>query len=258
MILEIDAGNTSLKWRWRGKAARGARDLRQLASAVAPAGRPDAVLVCDVRGEEFKAELAAWVAGRWELRPRFATVARACGGVTIQYPDVSKLGADRWLAMLAGFSRARGSCAIIDSGTALTVDLLDADGLHRGGYIMPGLQTLRSALARDTSIRLNPADAAESAVPGNDTDTAVRNGTLLMLRGAARAALERLERELGRPRPGAKRPRPECESPMVILTGGDAPLLDVFLREQAERGGAATVPDLVLDGLAVACADPET
>lgn len=250
MILEIDAGNTSLKWRWRGAAAHSARGLRQLESAVAHAGRPDEVLVCNVRGEEFEADLAAWVAGKWEMRPRFAKVARACGGVRIQYPDPSRLGADRWLAMLAGFRRARGSCLIVDSGTALTIDLLNADGSHLGGYIMPGLETSRAALLQNTSIRLTPSDAAESAAPGNDTGAAVRNGTLFMLCSAVRAALERFERE-------HRRLRPEEKGPMVILTGGDAALLDALLREEPGPGGVLTVPDLVLDGLALACAEPE-
>ena len=248
MILEIDAGNTSLKWRWRGKAAHKARDPEQFEAAMAHAERPDEVLVCNVRGEQFETELTTLFAGKWEVRPRFATVARARGGVRIQYPDVSKLGADRWLAMLAGFKRARGSCLIVDSGTALTIDLLDADGLHLGGYIMPGLETSRAALTRNTSIRLAPAETVESDAPGNDTGAAVRNGTLFMLRGALRAALERFEREHGRPQPEDKRPRPERNSPNVILTGGDAALL----KGELGRDNVLTVPDLVLDGLALA------
>ena len=243
MILEIDAGNTSLKWRWRGAAANSVRGLRQLESVIAHDGRPDEVLVCNVRGEEFEAELTARFAGEWGVRPRFAKVARACGGVRVQYPNPSRLGADRWLAMLAGFRRASGSCLIVDSGTALTIDLLDADGLHLGGYIMPGLETSRAALTRNTSIRLAPAEAAESAEPGNDTGTAVRNGTRLMLCSAVCVALERFERE--------------HKSSMAILTGGDAALLAAFLKEESGRDGVVTVPDLVLDGLALAWPNPE-
>lgn len=250
MILEIDAGNTSLKWRWRGAAANSVRGPQQLESAVAHAGRPEEVLVCNVRGARFEADLTAWFAGKWNVRPRFAKVARARGGVSIQYPDPSRLGADRWLAMLAGFRRARGSCLIVDAGTALTIDLLDADGLHLGGYIMPGLETSRTALLRNTSIRLAPAEAEESTAPGNDTGAAVRNGTLFMLCSAVRTALERFER-------GHERLRPEQNSPMVILTGGDAALLDAFLKEESGRDGVATVPDLVLDGLALAWPNPE-
>ncbi|MXY91414.1 MAG: type III pantothenate kinase [Gammaproteobacteria bacterium] len=241
MILEIDAGNTSLKWRWRGSAASSVSSLRQLESAIADARRPDEVLVCNVRGEEFEAELTAWLVDKWELRPQFATVARVCGGVRIQYPDPSRLGADRWLAMLAGFRIAGGSCLVVDSGTALTIDMLDAGGLHLGGYIMPGLETSRAALTRDTSIRLAPADAAESAAPGNDTAAAVRNGTLFMLCSAVRAALERRERQ--------------DENTPVILTGGDAAILHAFLQEEIGRNGMQIVPDLVLDGLALTCPD---
>ena len=240
MILEIDAGNTSLKWRWRGAAARGASGPKQLEAAIARAGRPDEVLVCNVRGAEFQADLTAWFADKWRLRPRFAKVARACGGVRIQYPDVSKLGVDRWLAMLAGFRRARGGCLIVDSGTALTIDLLDADGLHLGGYIMPGLETMRSALSRNTEIRLPPGDkGAETTALGNDTAAAVRNGTLFMLCGAVRTAARRFEQQ--------------AANPMLILTGGDAGLL----QRELGRDGVVTVPDLVLDGLALACAEPE-
>jgi len=241
VILEIDAGNTSLKWRWRGSAASSVSSLRQLESAIADARRPDEVLVCNVRGEEFEAELTAWFADRWELRPRFAAVARVCGGVRIQYPDPSRLGADRWLAMLAGFRIAGGSCLVVDGGTALTIDMLDAGGLHLGGYIMPGLEMSRAALTRDTSIRLAPGGAAESAAPGNDTAAAVRNGTLFMLCSAVRAALKRRERQ--------------NESPPVILTGGDAAVLGAFLQEEIGRDGILTVPDLVLDGLALTCPD---
>ncbi len=237
MILEIDAGNTSLKWRWRGLASNTVRGLGQLESAFANARRPDEALVCNVRGGEFEAELTTWFADKWKLRPRFAAVARVCGGVRIQYPDPSRLGADRWLAMLAGFRIAGGSCLVVDSGTALTIDMLDAGGLHLGGYIMPGLETSRAALTRNTSIRLAPADAAESVAPGNDTAAALRNGTLFMLCGAVRAALERRKR-VG-------------ESPPVILTGGHAAVLDAFLQEEIGRDGILTVPDLVLDGLAL-------
>ncbi len=239
MILEIDAGNTSLKWRWRGEAARRARDLAQLQSSLAGGRRPEEVLVCNVRGAGFAAELAAWFAREWNLRPCFAQVARACGGVRIRYPDPSRLGVDRWLAMLAGFGRVRGRCLIVDSGTALTIDLLDAGGLHLGGYIMPGLETLRSSLARETEVRLPPEDGQESVAPGNDTAAAVRNGTLFMLCGAVRAAMERFERE--------------AEASALILTGGDAALL----ARNLGRDGLSTVPDLVLDGLAIARAAPE-
>ena len=238
MILEIDAGNSSLKWRWRGSAASSVADLVQLESALARGGRPREVLVSNVRGAEFEVELEQWAAREWRLQPRFARVTRACGSVRNRYPDPSRLGADRWLAMLAGYGLAQGSCLIADSGTALTIDLIDADGLHLGGYIMPGLRTMRAGLLRNTDIRLPPVGEVESIALGNDTESAVRNGTLFMLCGAVRMAATRLA-------------QPDA-SPMLILTGGDAALLE----RELSREGVVTVPDLVLDGLAIACAHP--
>lgn len=239
MILEIDAGNTSLKWRWRGSAASSVLDLAQLESALAHAGRPGEVLVCNVRGAEFEAELARLLMHKWSLCPRFARVARECGGVRNQYPDPSRLGADRWLAMLAGYGLTRQACLIADSGTALTIDLVDASGLHLGGYIMPGLEALRTGLLRNTEIRLPQEGESESTTLGNDTGAAVRNGTLFMLCSAVRMAAARL--------------RQETERPMLILTGGNAALLE----EELGPDGVMAIPELVLDGLAFACAEAE-
>ena len=239
MILEIDAGNTSLKWRWRGSGASVAGDLAQLDTALGRVDRPDEVLVCNVRGADFEADLDQWLARKWRLRARFARVTRACGGVRNQYPDPSRLGVDRWLSMLAGYRLAQGSCLIADSGTALTIDLVNAGGLHLGGYIMPGLDSLRSCLPRDTQIRLPPGDAAESTSLGNDTARAVRNGTLFMLSSAVRMAAENLINE--------------ASSPALILTGGDAALLEKELGWDSVQ----TVPELVLDGLSIACEEQE-
>ena len=240
MILEIDAGNSSLKWRWRGSEASSVRDLAALEMALGDTACPGEALVCNVRGVEFEAEITHWLARKWRLRPRFARVVRARGGVRVQYPEPAGLGADRWLAMLAGYRLARDNCLIVDSGTALTIDALDAGGLHLGGYIMPGLATLRSGLLRSTAIRPPPESETASTALGNNTGAAIRNGALFMLCGAVRLAAERLAGDNG-------------ASPALILTGGDAPLL----RREIGIDSARVVPELVLDGLALADAGPE-
>ena len=235
MTLEIDAGNSSLKWRWRGSPASSAASLGELETALGDCGPPREALICSVRGADFEAEANRWFADKWGLQPRFARVVREWGGVRIQYPDPSALGADRWLAMLAGFRLAPGGCLIVDSGTALTIDLLDANGLHLGGYIMPGLETLQSGLLRNTAIRLQPTREKPATAPGNDTASAVRNGAAFMLCSVVRAAVENRAREAG-------------EQPMLILTGGDAAMLQGELGEV----NSLLVPELVLDGLGLA------
>lgn len=240
-ILEIDAGNSSLKWRWRGMAAAIAANLSRLDAALGDAGPPEQVLVCSVRGAEFEAELSAWLARKWNLRPRFARVLREYGGVRIQYPDPASLGADRWLAILAGYRRVRGSCLIVDGGTALTIDMLNADGLHLGGYILPGLRAAQSGLLQNTGIVLPAESGAVSSAPGNDTGAAVRNGAVFMLCSAIQVAAQRMTGE-------------NMADVTLILSGGDAPLL---LRE-LELKPMLLVPELVLEGLALACADPDS
>ena len=58
-----------------------------------------------------------------------------CAGLRIAYADPRHLGVDRFLALLA--ARDAGDVLLVGVGTALTIDLLDADGLHRGGRIAP-------------------------------------------------------------------------------------------------------------------------
>ncbi len=242
MILEIDAGNSSLKWRWRASPAAdtgpaaSAGDLAELEAALGGASspRPQEVLICNVRGADFEAEISRWLKDKWNLPPRFARVVRESGGLRIQYPNPADLGADRWLAMLAGFRLAGGACLVVDSGTALTIDLIDPDGLHLGGYIMPGLRSLWAELLRGTAIRLPPAPENPATAPGNDTASAVRNGALFMLCAAVRAAL-------------ADWQQARAEPPPLILTGGDAPLL----RRELKDANPLHEPELVLDGLAL-------
>ena len=77
---------------------------------------------------------------------RVATVA-ALGRLRVAYPEPSQLGVDRFLALLAA-SDAVEPCLLLSFGSALTADVLDADGRHRGGIIAPSpdfqIQAMRS------------------------------------------------------------------------------------------------------------------
>ena len=54
----------------------------------------------------------------------------------------------------AAFSQSNGPCLIIDSGTAFTLDVINEEGLHLGGFILPGLRLMRESLVSKTGIRL--------------------------------------------------------------------------------------------------------
>ena len=156
------------------------------------------------------------------------------GGLRIAYPQPESLGADRFLAMLG--ARARGTLAngtlpwlVVGIGTAITLDLLDADGLHRGGRIAPSPALMREAL-HGRAAQLPERGGACVAFADNTLD-ALRSGC----DGAALALIEQGLRDAGTLL-GA--------TPALILHGGGVDALS-GLPDDATRA-----PALVLEGLA--------
>lgn len=127
---------------------------------------------------------------RKTLAPRCDNIAMArtlpaCAGVRIAYPQPERLGVDRFLALLAARARAPGPVLLVAVGTALTIDLLDGEGLHRGGRIAPTPALMRAALhTRVPQLPLKGGDYAEFA---DDTADALASGC----EGAALGLIQR-------------------------------------------------------------------
>ena len=68
----------------------------------------------------------------------FVTAAQEFQGLTNGYLDPSLLGADRWLALIGAWTLARSARCVVDAGTAVKVDSVDAQGQHLGGLIVDG------------------------------------------------------------------------------------------------------------------------
>lgn len=248
MIIEIDAGNTRLKWRSRSRSgevggALIAQSAQEIAETIArnsstgETARVDAVRIASVRSPDSLAALVAECEQLFSVSPVVAKVVPGLAGVQIQYSDPARLGVDRWLAMLAAKARVSGACLVVDSGTALTIDQLNDEGGHEGGYILPGLELMCRSLEQNTRIRLNPDFGQGNIGFGHSTDAAVYQGCL-----AAAVALVKTQFLALRGVNAEAR---------LILTGGGAAALLPHLAEE----GAEWVPDLVLDGLAPACAE---
>ncbi len=253
MILELDLGNSRIKWRVlrSGKAIAdqgAASDLSGLKDDLASTSAIHHVRICSVRKGEALQQLVEWIKSRFGVTPLIAKVTTSCGKVTNRYQDPARLGIDRWLAMLAAFERAQGPCIIIDGGTALTVDILDSEGLHLGGFILPGLSLMARSLEENTAIKLSTQGQVPSIDLGHSTDQAVRNGIL----AAVIALIEKLQLDQLQSTGGTVK---------IVLTGGDAGTLSAILEhaglhtEKFAGAGARLeiVKDLVLDGLALAC-----
>lgn len=123
------------------------------------------------RAEKARAALAAIEADRieWLRTPRHA------GGVTNHYARPERLGIDRFLAMLAAHARAPGACVVVGCGTALTLDLVAADGGHAEGMIALSPDGMLQALRGATAIAdRNPDAFAGGAI--DDTAAALQAG----------------------------------------------------------------------------------
>lgn len=151
-------------------------------------------------------------------------------GIVAGYRDNRQLGVDRVLAMVAARDRCVGPFCVVDAGTAVTVDCVDADGRHRGGFILPGQGLARDCLLARTAIPSDPA-IDDPGLFGRDTASAVAKGARL----AVASLVERLiSREL------------DAADVPVFLGGGDASSLAPLMPSPC-----IVVPDLVLQGLAV-------
>lgn len=231
-ILDLDIGNSRTKWRFEGRA--GALASPALPSAGDLGRLPGRVRVAAVAGRQ--AQVAASIRDELGVAAEFAAVTAELGGVVCAYAEPASLGVDRWLALVAAWRQSRGATVVVDAGTAVTVDLVDAGGRHRGGFIAPGLSMMRRALAGQTrDVGFDPPDAEPGgAVPGTTTAAAVAAGTFAMLRGFVEHVVGALAGNSG----GAV---------TVFLCGGDAEALASSLPLDLR-----VVPELVLDGLAIA------
>lgn len=250
MILELDCGNSFIKWRVlsaapaRAVVAAGVADaLDELQGAVAAI--PGLALchsrLVSVRSDEETAGIVSFIALHFGVEARCVSPVREFAGVQNGYSDFARLGLDRWLAILGAYHQVRRACLVLDLGTAVTADFVSQEGRHIGGFICPGMPLMRNQLRTHTRrIRYDDAAASEalhSMVPGRSTVEAVERGCVWMLRGFVQA-----QQELAREYWG--------EDFDVFLTGGDAALL----REQLP--GACLAPDLIFAGLAIACPLP--
>ena len=250
MILLIDVGNTRLKWAWL--TSTGLSDQQAVVHREAKPGlwrtalfesgqHPTRVLVSNVAGPKMAKTLARLTKKVFRVEIEFITAAQEYNGLSNGYLDPALLGADRWLALIGAWTRARGALCVVDAGTAVKVDAVDATGQHLGGLIAPGIHMMREELMSKTSDIAKAASQSTPSLAGilaNNTVGAVSRGAVFALAGMADRAAEIVEQSTG-------------TVPKLFITGGDAGMITGIMRTRGEN-----VPDLVLQGLAVIAAQP--
>lgn len=228
-LFAVDIGNTSVKVAPGGEWTK-VRVFPSLAEAADFVGKQGAEGVAFCTTRSLAPQEMELVRGWRELRytPEMAP--------WVRYLTPESLGPDRLAAVIAVRALFPGECVLVaDAGTALTLDVVDARGVFRGGNISAGLNMRLDALHGGTS-RL-PRIEAEGGCPqfGRDTASALRAGAewgmVYEVAGAARSA------------------RKEWGGVRVVLTGGDADLLKPMLEVCLDGFKLSCVPGLVLNGI---------
>lgn len=236
MILECDIGNSFCKWRIidaSGQAKRaGSFAYDQGFDAILLQPDIKRVRVACVAGDETEERFRQWLVSVLGLEAEFARTTSQCAEVSCAYSKPSKLGVDRWLALIAGYQQVKGAVLVVDVGSALTVDAVDAAGVHLGGYIVPGQQLMANSLLRDTEqVTFELVLAAASPRFGATTDDSVYGGIAAALLGAVNVAVAEASKQIP-------------EGFAILLTGGGGQVLQEHMPADAQL-----VPDLVLNGL---------
>ncbi|MGQ4660335.1 type III pantothenate kinase [Lysobacter sp. F6437] len=200
----------------------GAEIARQLPGSI------DVAYLASVAADDVRVTVLQALSTRCR-RIAIARTARRWGGLRIAYAEPARLGVDRFLAMLAVQAGNTGPALVCGIGTALTIDLLDADGRHRGGRIAPSPTLMREALHRRATQL--PVEGGHYREFADDTIDALASGCDGAALGLVERSLAGARRELG-------------TEPALVLHGGGAPGLAGHLPS------ARLVPTLVLDGLA--------
>ncbi|MEW6679115.1 MAG: type III pantothenate kinase [Pseudomonadota bacterium] len=248
----MDAGNSRIKWRLSragqtlDQGVVSTPDVAALAQVWQRLGW-EASCVSSVAGgevNEFLRSLLATPAGGGPcgtgdaIQIHWVAAAARSHGIVSSYQPPETLGPDRYCALVAANrQQVAGSpqdWVVVNVGTALTADMLTADGVFLGGVILPGPDLMREALARGTA-RVIVEDAAVQTGWPVTTRAAVGQGIGWALWGGVAGMLETLGRETGR-------------LPGVLLSGGArAMLVPRFLAAGVEL---REIDELVLEGLA--------
>lgn len=135
-------------------------------------------------------------------------------GVKLRYPKPASIGADRLANVAQAVHFGKLPAVVVDFGTAVTFDIIDAKGCYLGGIIAPGLATAASALHERTALLPLIRIQRITSPIGKSTKQGIQIGLLLGAVGIVREVVSRITREAFS---GIR--------PSILATGGDAELV---------------------------------
>lgn len=243
--LFLDLGNTRIKvaleddsgYQYLGPISMTDFNNPDLLEDFLGSAKPTAVFMSSVLSADDLDSVKSIIQSTYELFPVMLTAQKSCCGLTTGYDDFNQLGDDRWMALQGARSLTHQPILVIDAGTAMTIDGI-LDGQHLGGFIVPGLSSLRASLGEDTaniSVVEEPSHSSRTfsipALLATSTHAAILGGTLYMTASFINSIIADLNNQVG-------------TQFKVFITGGNAPKLNVLIDTPTEY-----IPDLVLLGM---------
>ena len=218
----IDVGNTRLKWAQYASAqpnarliAYGAEFLENIETLAeerwSRLEAPSNILGCIVAGEGVRRRVQEQLE-LWDVVPQWAASEPESAGLINGYDHPSRLGVDRWIAMIGARQRVLSSgnmrsVIVVMVGTAVTVDAISDEGRFLGGLILPGHGIMLKALESGTA-GLHVPTGEVQIFPTNTSDALTSGGTYAIA-GAVERMIQHLRQHSG-------------QEPVCIMTGGAA------------------------------------
>jgi type III pantothenate kinase len=242
-LLALDVGNTRLKWTLYDRVApeatvidQGAEFLENIDSLAegpwAKLPAPTHILGCIVAGDAVRRRVNSQLE-LWDAHVQWVHASAAESGVSNGYDHPTRLGADRWVALIgakAHFKRQQmPPMVVVMIGTAVTVDAMDPNGQFLGGFILPGHGIMLRALESGTAgLRVPTGNVVP--FPTNTSDALTSGGTF-----AIAGAVERMMQHL----------QDKCQAkPHCILAGGAGWKMAPYM-----NGPVELVEHLIFEGL---------
>lgn len=193
---------------------------------------PDQVIICSVLDGNSNQRLIKLFSSYAIHDYYFLDPSTESFGIQLGYSEPGQLGADRLATLIAAHEKFDGNKCIVDCGTAVTVDALDANGIHQGGVIFPSVASMQRALSADTGISHNKADRNFDVFASNTQD-AIYTGCLAAVVGGIQQAVNIMQAHYGL-------------FDLIIMTGGNAKLVIPMLTQKVLHESK-----LVLNGLMI-------
>jgi len=169
----------------------------------------------------------------WKLSALELT-SKTVRGVGIDYPKPDSIGPDRLANAVAAKFHFGAPVVVVDFGTAVTFDVVNASGDYAGGIIAPGLAAMTDYLHEKTALLPRIKIHEIKTVVGKSTEAAMLVGAVHGYRGLVRGLITELRREI------------KTKNLPVVATGGYAKLMASKLPEVT-----AVQANLTLEGLRI-------